>query len=235
MGKKHSKQKEDSPIDPDLSVNQPPEEEPEERVNDNVVFDPDQIHVAQEVTVPDDVVVSYEHTDYVFFDIAIGNSFIGKIVFGLFGNTVPNTARNFKLLCSGENRNNDCYKGSTIHRIVKGFMVQGGDFTNGDGTGGRSIWGAKFPDENFYLSHTKPYILSMANQGPNSNGSGFFILMREAPNLDGKYVVFGEVVQGFGVVDVIDDTPCLDKTEFGRPLRDISIVDCGIYQGDLEN
>ena len=145
-------------------------------------------------------------TEKCYFDITIDGAEAGRIVFGMYGSTVPKTVKNFVTLCDGSagkgNFGGDLtYKGSKFHRVIPGFMAQGGDFTMGNGSGGESIYGAKFDDENFIVEHTKPYLLSMANAGPNTNGSQFFITFASTPWLNGRHTVFGEVLEGFDVVD----------------------------------
>lgn len=168
----------------------------------------------------------------VYFDITIGGRYVGRIIMLLYADTTPKTVANFKALCTGENGLASTgqplhYKGSLFHRVIKGFMIQGGDFTRGDGTGGESIYGEKFADENFKIKHTESGLLSMANAGPGTNGSQFFITSGPTPHLDGKHVVFGKVISGYNdVFKAIENTP----TSLGdRPKEDCVIADCGIY------
>ena len=157
----------------------------------------------------------------VFFDITIDGEPAGRIVFTLFDDVVPKTARNFRELATGEHGFG--FEGSHFHRVIPDFMLQGGDFTAGNGTGGKSIYGEKFADENFQLKHTKPGQLSMANAGPNTNGSQFFITTIVTDWLDGKHVVFGEVVAGMDVVKAVEKL----GSRSGTTSKKIVIADCG--------
>ena len=155
----------------------------------------------------------------IFFDISINNNSTGIIIMKLYDEVVPKTAHNFRELAK-----NKYYKGTKFHRIIKDFMIQGGDFTTGDGTGGHSIYGDQFEDENFQIKHTKPGLLSMANAGPNTNGSQFFITTVTTPHLDNKHVVFGEVISGMDIVKELENI----QTNNDKPIYDCVILDCGL-------
>lgn len=168
----------------------------------------------------------------VYFDLTVNAEPMGRVTMQVYQDICPKTANNFIALCTGEKGNCSTgqplhYKGSTFHRVIKGFMLQGGDFTKGDGTGGESIYGEKFDDENFKLKHTEPGLLSMANAGPNTNGSQFFITTVSTPHLDDKHVVFGRVLGGMDVIKKIEAS----ETDTGdKPLSEVVIAECGLLE-----
>jgi len=165
-----------------------------------------------------------------YFDMTHGGRPVGRIVFSLYSDQVPRTAENFRALCTGEKGEIGTtgkklwYQGSGFHRIIKNFMIQGGDFTAGNGTGGESIYGEKFEDEAFIAKHTRPMLLSMANAGPHTNGSQFFITVTATPHLDGKHVVFGEVLKGKSVVRYLERVETLSGD---KPVEDVTVVKSG--------
>lgn len=162
-------------------------------------------------------------------DIQVGTRPIGRLEFELFADTVPRTAENFRALCTGEHGTSSSgavlhFKGSKFHRIISGFMAQGGDFTKGDGTGGEPIYGKKFTDENFMHMHDRAGLLSMANAGPNTNGSQFFLTFRDTPHLNGRHVVFGRIVSGIEILKILEMV-AVDSND--RPRAGVTIADCG--------
>ncbi|XP_057525890.1 peptidyl-prolyl cis-trans isomerase CYP21-1 [Amaranthus tricolor] len=170
-----------------------------------------------------------EITHRVFLDVDMDDQRLGRIVIGLFGAVVPKTVDNFRALCTGEKGKGASgkplhYKKTPFHRIIPGFMIQGGDITHGDGKGGESIYGSTFPDENFKIKHSHPGVVSMVNSGPNSNGSQFFITTVKASWLDGEHVVFGKVIQGMDTVYAIEGGA---GTYSGKPRKKVIIAESG--------
>lgn len=172
----------------------------------------------------------------VYLDIAINQREVGRVVLELYNDVAPKTAENFRQLCTGEAGIGKAgkplhFQGSIFHRVIPGFMIQGGDFTNFNGTGGESIYGEKFADETFDLKHTEPGLLSMANAGPDTNGSQFFVTTVPTPHLDGKHVVFGKVFRGMGLVREIEGQ---ERDSQDKPLVDCTIIKCGELPADYE-
>jgi len=175
-----------------------------------------------------------EVTSQAFFDIDIDGKPAGRILFGLHGNVVPKTVQNFETICKGDQSLGPIklsFTNTIFHRIIPGFMLQGGDFTRHNGTGGSSIWGKKFADESFTLSHTGPGILSMANSGPNTNGSQFFITTKRTSHLDGRHVVFGVVQDGLHIVKRIEQD-CGSNS--GKPRCKVVIAQAGLLAAEVE-
>lgn len=168
--------------------------------------------------------MAVQEAQQVFFKISIGKADAGRIVFRLYPD-VPRTTANFAKLCENKRETGLSYQGSKFHRIIPNFMLQGGDFTNHNGTGGKSIYGERFNDENFIHTHDKPYLLSMANAGVNTNGSQFFITTVATPWLNGKHVVFGEVIEGQELIKTIEGL----GSQSGSPSKEVVITDCGIH------
>ena len=169
-----------------------------------------------------------------YFDITIGKEGDadyekGRVVFELFADHTPITAENFRVLCTGEKESVPSYKGNKFHRIIKGFMMQGGDTTAGNGTGGKSIYGEKFADEGVWLPHTHRGVLSMANAGPDTNGSQFFVCYGATPHLNGKHTIYGRAISGFEICDKAEQGK---MGESDKPISPVEIVDCGELKDD---
>jgi cyclophilin family peptidyl-prolyl cis-trans isomerase len=171
--------------------------------------------------------VNYEDLDlHPYFEIQIGEDIAGIVKFQLFDTDVPKTCKNFRYLCCHSlfKKDRPDYEGTLFHRVIPNFMIQGGDITNGDGTGGMSIYGDTFEDENFELKHNQPGLLSMANAGPNTNSSQFFITTNKTPWLDGKHVVFGIVTSGYNIIERIEK---LERDENDKTIVPVTISKCG--------
>tara|TARA_A100001015_G_C14944510_1_gene694036 strand:+ start:405 stop:1085 length:681 start_codon:yes stop_codon:yes gene_type:complete len=168
----------------------------------------------------------FTNTGNPFFEIKIGDEKAGKIVFELFDDEVPNTCKNFRYLCQGSvlNKKDPDYKNTIFHRVIKDFMIQGGDTTKFNGTGGKSIFGDKFNDENFDLKHNQPGLLCMANSGPNTNSSQFYITLKKTPWLDDKHVVFGILLKGFDIIKKIENLDVIND----QPIVKVEIENCGL-------
>lgn len=183
-------------------------------------FYPQEVEIAEEV---------YEISHRVFLDVDIDKQRVGRIIIGLYGQVVPRTVENFRALCTGEmgkaaNGKVLHYKGTPFHRIIPGFMIQGGDIVSGDGRGNQSIYGGTFRDENFKLKHSHAGVVSMVNSGPDSNGSQFFITTVKTYWLDGEHVVFGKVIDGMDTVYAIEGSA---GTYSGKPRKKVIIADSG--------
>ena len=212
-----------------------PAHETQKLINDNISNDENN-NVSNNVS--NNVNESYEnqekpvheidiHSGNPYFIIGIDGEPVGKMKFELFDDDVPKTCANFRHLCAKglDGGNEACYKNSIFHRVIENFMIQGGDFTNFNGTGGLSIYGEKFEDENFNLKHNQPGLLSMANSGPNTNGSQFFVTLAETPHLDDKHVVFGILLEGFEILKKIEK---IETDDNNKPKQVVKIIDCGI-------
>ena len=172
--------------------------------------------------------VNYEYINLKpYFDIRIGDVDLGRVTFQLFDDEAPLTCKNFRYMCSMGifNKEKPSYQDTKFHRVIKDFMLQGGDITRGDGTGGYSIYGESFKDENFNLTHNQPGLLSMANSGPDTNNSQFFITTKKTPWLDNKHVVFGIIISGFDIIKKIEN---LETDKNDKPIEDIIISKCGL-------
>ena len=173
-------------------------------------------------------------THEVYFDIQVDGKDSGRVTVGLFGTVVPETVHNFVDIAAGTVEGEDgtalTYTGNSFHRIIPNFMAQAGDITNGDGTGGMSIFGRKFPDENFLLSHDRDHVLSMANSGADTNGSQFFITFQKTPWLNGKHVVFGEVIDGFETLHAMEAV----GSPNGKPKKSVLIKAAGVIDKSRE-
>ncbi len=205
----------------DVCLIQPPDKDNPEEINEK--FTDKDPSINRDID-------NIENTKYQpYFDISINDIYEGRIKFQLFDDETPKTCKNFRYLCSMYllNKDRPSYLNCDFHRVIKDFMLQGGDITNGDGTGGYSIYGERFEDENFDLTHNQPGLLSMANAGPNTNGSQFFITTKPTPWLDNKHVVFGIVISGFDIVKKIEN---LETDKNDRPVYKVTITGCGLME-----
>ena len=195
--------------------------------NSNITKEKNNEYIDSEVELPTEIVLKNNP----YFEIAIDGKQQGRVIFELFDNELPLTCKNFRQLCAvnilDPESKTPSYSGSIFHRVIKQFMIQGGDFTNYDGTGGLSIYGESFKDESFEYEHNQMGLLSMANRGPDTNGSQFFILLESAPHLNNKHVVFGMILTGFDIIKKIEDVEC-DSND--KPLVRCEIVESGIMK-----
>ncbi|XP_071957586.1 uncharacterized protein [Antedon mediterranea] len=195
---------------------------------EDVIIDASRVNTVMVKLIYDDREYAAMVTKKVFLDITIDGELEGRIVIGLFGDVAPKTVANFVALAA-EKREKEGYRTSIFHRIIKGFMMQGGDFTDGNGYGGRSIYGESFPDENFILDHYGPGWVAMANAGPDTNGSQFYIITVPTHWLDGTHTVFGKVLEGMDVVEAMEN---VETDANDRPIKDVGIFDCGVIEVD---